>query len=173
MVYERAASRIPACIGRYEHPVTPRDDEHQRLDRELGELLQELRVTLPGVQVLFAFLLTVPFSDRFERLSNADQRLFVGALAGAAVSSAFLIAPSAFHRLLFREGYKEWLVLIANRLAIVGMVFLAMSMTCALWLVADVIYGSTVASAVAGCAGATFITLWYVVPAVHRARKTD
>jgi hypothetical protein len=144
------------------------ESKPERLDRELGELLQELRVTLPGVQVLFAFLLTVPFSDRFGSLNATDKRLFVGALAGAALASAFLIAPSAFHRILFRDRDKEWLVQTANTLAIAGMGFLAASMSCALYLVVDVVYGGGWAPAIAAAFAVLFVTLWYVVPLVRK-----
>jgi uncharacterized protein DUF6328 len=143
----------------------------QRLDRELGELLQELRVTLPGVQVLFAFLLTVPFSQRFTEVTGTEKKVFVASLIGAAIASALLIAPSAFHRILFRDRDKEWLVLRANALAIAGTVFLAVSMSCALYLVADVLYGSTFAAAIAAGLAAVFVSLWYVVPLVRRARR--
>jgi hypothetical protein len=151
-------------------PMAP-ESKADRLDRELGELLQELRVTLPGVQVLFAFLLTVPFSDRFTRLSGTEKSLFLAALSGAAIASALLMAPTAFHRLLFRDRDKEWLVLRSNTLAIVGMLFLAVSMSCALYLVVEVVNGGELAGAIAGVFGAVLVTLWYVVPLVRRARN--
>lgn len=152
-------------------PDSKRETKPERLDRELVELLQELRVTLPGVQVLFAFLLTVPFADRFAALSSAEKRLYVAALVGATVASALLIAPSAFHRVLFRDRDKEWLLLRANALAIAGTVFLAASMSCALFLVVEVTLGSAWASSIAGLCAALFVGLWYVVPLVRRARN--
>lgn len=147
-----------------------KESKPERLDRELGELLQELRVVLPGVQVLFAFLLTVPFASRFEGLSSSERGLFLAALFSAAVASALLISPSAFHRMLFRERDKEWLILVTNRLAIAGTVFLAIAMTCALFLVAEFLYGATVASVAAGGIGATFVVLWYAVPLVRKLK---
>lgn len=150
--------------------MAPRETKADRLDRELGELLQELRVILPGVQVLFAFLLTVPFSQRFNRLSPSEEGLFLAALVCAAIASALLISPSAFHRVLFREHDKEWMIVLSNRLAIVGTIFLATSMTCALFLVAEFIYGSAFASAVAAALGALFLIVWYVLPLARRAR---
>lgn len=150
--------------------MTPSETKADRLDRELGELVQELRVMLPGVQVLFAFLLTVPFSQRFDRLSASEEGLFLAALLCAAAASALLISPSAFHRILFRERDKEWLILVSNRLAIAGTVFLATSMTCALFLVAEFIYGSSLAAGVAAGAGALILLLWYALPLVRRAR---
>jgi hypothetical protein len=140
----------------------------ERLDRELNELLQGLRVLLPGVQVLFAFLLTVPFSQRFGELSSAQETLFVVALTGAAIASALLVAPSAFHRILFRDREKEWIVVWSNRLTIVGTAFLAVAMVCALYLVIEVVLGHGEAIAVASVLGALFVTLWYVVPYVRR-----
>jgi hypothetical protein len=147
-----------------------RETKAEKLDRELEELLQGLRVLLPGVQVLFAFLLTVPFSQRFTTVSASNKGVFLAALVCAATASAFLIAPSAFHRILFRDREKEWIVLRANLLAIVGTVFLAAAMMLALFVVTDVLYGSRVAGAVAGALGALFVVLWYVLPAVRRAR---
>jgi hypothetical protein len=149
----------------------PEETEGQRLNRELEELLQGLRVLLPGVQVLFAFLLTVPFAQRFTELNTAERAVFVGALVGAAMASALLVAPSAFHRILFRERDKEWLVTQSNRFAIAGTIFLAASMTCALYLVVEVIYGSGVGAVVAGAVGAIFLIVWYVVPLIRRARN--
>ncbi|HYZ91189.1 MAG TPA: DUF6328 family protein [Actinomycetota bacterium] len=150
--------------------MAPRETKPERLDRELGELLQELRVVLPGVQVLFAFLLTVPFSNRFAGLSSVEKALFLAALISAAVASALLISPSAFHRILFRERDKEWLLLVTNRLAIAGTVFLAVAMTCALFLIAEFLYGSAVGGAAAGAVGGLFLILWYAVPLARRAR---
>jgi hypothetical protein len=142
-----------------------------RLDRELGELLQELRVVLPGVQVLFAFLLTVPFAGRFGSLSSTERAIFLAALLSAAVASALLISPTAFHRILFRERDKEWMILLTNRLAIAGTVFLAGSMICALFLVTEVIYGSELAAGVGAGVGMLFMVVWYAVPLARRARK--
>ncbi|MEX0875047.1 MAG: DUF6328 family protein [Actinomycetota bacterium] len=150
--------------------MAPTESKPQRLDRELGELLQELRVLLPGVQVLFAFLLTVPFSNRFESTTDSEKGLFLTALLCAALATALLIAPSAFHRILFRERDKEWLIITANRLAITGTVFLAIAMTCALFLVSEVIYGSKLAAAVASGLGVTFLIVWYLVPLARRVR---
>ena len=151
--------------------VPDNETKGERLNRELEELLQGLRVLLPGVQVLFAFLLTVPFTQRFSELNRAENAVFAAALVGAALASALLVAPSAFHRILFREHDKEWLIVQSNRLAITGTVFLAASMTCALYLVVEVIYDSTLGAVVAGAMGAIFLIVWYVVPLVRRARN--
>lgn len=148
-----------------------KDTQGERLDRELGELQQELRILLPGVQVLFAFLLTVPFTQRFGSLTGNERGFFVATLSCTALASAFLIAPSAMHRILFRDRDKEWLVIVGNICAIVGTVFLAVAMGCALYLVVEVIYGSKFAAGIASGLGLVFVTLWYVVPIVRRARN--
>jgi len=151
--------------------VAKRESKPERLDRELGELLQELRVLLPGVQVLFAFLLTVPFTNRFDTLTGSEKALFLTALVCAALASALLISPSVFHRILFREHDKEWMILTANRLAMTGTVFLAVTMTCALFLVSEMIYGSKVAAVATAVLGLVFVVVWYVVPLTRRTRN--
>jgi hypothetical protein len=153
--------------------MAEKEPKSDRLDRELGELMQELRVLLPGVQVLFAFLLTVPFSQRFARISLSDKRLFVTALVCTALASALLIAPGAFHRVLFRSRDKEWLVSVSNRFALAGTGFLAVAMTCVVYLVVDVVHGSRTASLIAAPIGAIFVVVWYVVPLVRRARDSS
>src|SRR5919109_605441 len=118
------------------------ESEFERLDRNLTELLQELRVALPGVQVLFAFLLTVPFSQGFTRMNGFQRELFFAVLLSTAVSTALLIAPTAHHRLLFRLRDKENLVQVSNRLAIAGLFVLLLSLTGAILLVADIMFQS-------------------------------
>src|SRR5918997_3195753 len=105
------------------------ESEKERLDRNLEQLLQELRVALPGVQVLFAFLLTVPFAQGFANLTDPQRELYFAVLLLTAVSTAFLIAPSANHRLLFRQRDKEHLVTISSRLAIAGLATLALAVS--------------------------------------------
>jgi hypothetical protein len=152
---------------RYEYRV-PDESKPEKLDRELNELLQGLRVLLPGVQVLFAFLLTVPFSDRFDQLAGSEKGLYLAALICAALASTLFAAPSAFHRILFRERDKEWLIVTSNRLAIAGTVLLAIAICSALFLVTEVIYDSLLAAVVAGSLGLIFVVLWYVVPLSRR-----
>lgn len=114
-----------------ESPTAPEETEKERLDRQMMELLQELRVAVTGVQVLFAFLLTVPFSAGFSRMDSISRGLFVTALTGAALASIFLIAPAAQHRVLFRAGLKEELVRRSNSYGIAGAAALAVSMASA------------------------------------------
>src|SRR6266508_4625216 len=113
------------------------------LDRELIELLNELRVALPGVQVLFAFLLIVPFSNGWNNVTEVQRYVYFVAFLCAAAASAFLIAPSVIHRLRWREGDKEHLLVTANRLAITGAVFLAAGMTATVFLITDVLFDNT------------------------------
>jgi hypothetical protein len=109
---------------RDEESAAERDEESaaERANRELIELLNELRVALPGVQVLFAFLLVVPFSDRFDRLDASDRRVYFAAVLATVASTICLMAPTAHHRLRFRSGIKEQLLRVGNVFAIVGLV---------------------------------------------------
>src|SRR5215213_10628104 len=122
---------------------TRRDEsEKERLDRNLGELLQELRVALPGVQVLFAFLLVVPFNQRFADITSFQRTIYFVTLLCATAACACLIAPTAHHRIEFRGKDKERIVMGGNKLAIAGLVLLATAMTGAITLVTDFLYGS-------------------------------
>jgi hypothetical protein len=140
------------------------ESETERLDRELIELLNELRVALPGVQVLFGFLLTVPFSPRFGTLGTADRRTYFAAILLTAVSAAFLIAPSAQHRMRFRQRAKEALVKLASAETLVGLGFLAAAVGTSIHLVTKLLYDSEVASIVAGLLTGGTAALWFVVP---------
>jgi uncharacterized protein DUF6328 len=133
----------------------------QRHDRELIELLNELRVALPGVQVLFAFLLAVPFSNSFTRVTRFEKVTFFVSLIATAISSALLIATSSLHRLLFRTDDKEQIVLTGNKLAIAGFFFLAVAMSAAVLTVATVLYGRGAGIATASCIAAVIAFLWY------------
>jgi hypothetical protein len=152
-----------------EHGGSRRDEsEEERLDRNLTELLNELRVAIPGVQVLFAFLLGVPFTQRFSELASYQKDVYFGTLVCAAAATAFLIAPSAHHRIEFRLQDKHHIVLIANRFAIVGLGFLALAMTGVVLFVTDFIFG-TVATVIATTMTALlFLLLWYVLPLRRR-----
>jgi hypothetical protein len=140
------------------------DGTSERLDRELIELLNELRVALPGVQVLFAFLLTLPFTQRFEKLAGRDKAVFFTALLATLVASALLIAPSAHHRLRFRARDKEHLIRTANRLALWGMGFVAIAMACSVFVIAEFVYGGVVGTIVAVGTALLFGLFWYAIP---------
>jgi hypothetical protein len=155
-------------------PPSGRDEAaHEREDRNLSELLQELRVALPGVQVLFAFLLTVPFTQRFSDLSAFEERLYFGVLISTALSSAFLIAPTTGHRILFRRQEKEYLVTVANRLALIGTGFLALAMCGAVAMVSHLTFGTTATIASTALVGFTILSLWYAGPLMRLRRDEE
>jgi amino acid transporter len=140
------------------------EDRAERVNRELIELLNELRVALPGVQVLFAFLLAVPFAQGFTRVTDFQRALFFVVMALTAVSAALLIAPSAWHRLRFRQEDKERILRASNKMSIGGLGFLALAMTGALMLIADFIYSPTLTIISGAAALIVFGMLWYVLP---------
>jgi len=146
------------------------ETEEERLDRNLSELLQELRVALPGVQVLFAFLLAVPFQQGFADITNFQRDVYFGTLICTAIAAVMLISPSAYHRVTFRYQQKRRLVYYANRFSIVGLIFLALAMTGAIMLVTDVLFGSTATIVVSGLAALAFGFFWFVLPLQRRLR---
>ena len=146
----------------------PEESHEERINRELIELLNELRVALPGVQVLFAFLLAVPFTQRFRETTELQRDTFMVALLSTLAGSVFLIAPSAYHRIRFRDRDKEALLRIANVFAIVGMAFLALGMTAVVFLVTDIIFKGTVTTIVTAATAALFASVWFVLPLVRR-----
>lgn len=146
---------------------------YARADRNLSELLQELRVVLPGAQVIFAFLLTVPFTDRFQSLTPFQERLYFLTLLSTAMTMALLVAPTANHRLLFRKRDKEHLVVVANRLALAGIAFMALSTCGALLLITDVVFDPPAPLLTTCAAVIVFGSLWFVMPMVRRARLDD
>ena len=149
------------------------ESKSERLNRELMELLQELRVVIPGVQVLLAFLLTAPFQQRFANLPGSMRNAFFASIACATLATAFLIAPSAHHRLRWRAGEKEPLVRIGNQMAIVGTVFLAAAIVLALYVVTDVLFTTDLALWTAAGAVLVFAGLWYAVPLLWRSPSDD
>src|SRR2546423_3941791 len=129
------------------HPETGRPEtEQERVDRNLQEMLGELRVALPGVQVLFAFLLVVPFNQRFPAVTEFQRWTYFITLLLTAASAIFLIAPSFHHRIQFRHQEKEEVVLVGNRLALIGLTLLALAMTGVVLLVTDFLFGSLTAA---------------------------
>ena len=144
------------------------ESHDERVNRELIELLNELRVALPGVQVLFAFLLAVPFANGWRNVTEVQKDAYMVALLAALAGSVFLIAPSAWHRILFRKRDKEQLLKISNAFAIVGAFFVAVGMSASVFLVTDVIYDDRTASIVAALAALLFAAVWFVAPALRR-----
>ncbi|HEY1285749.1 MAG TPA: DUF6328 family protein [Solirubrobacterales bacterium] len=150
-----------------ERPSGRDETESDRLDRNLGELLQELRVALPGVQVLFAFLLTVPFQQGFTRITHFQEKIYFVCLLLTAISACLLISPTAYHRMTFRKQQKRHLVFLANRFAIAGLACLALAMTGVVVLVTDVLFGAAATAVVGSISFAMFVLLWFALP-IHR-----
>jgi hypothetical protein len=151
------------------HPESGRDEtEEERLDRNLGELLQELRVALPGVQVLFAFLLAVPFQQGFEKITSFQRDVYFGTLICTAFAAVMLISPSAYHRLTFRYQQKRKLVFYSNRFSIIGILFLALAMIGAITLITDVLFGTAATIIVASLVVLVFGFFWFALPLQRR-----
>ncbi|MGH8962183.1 MAG: DUF6328 family protein [Jatrophihabitantaceae bacterium] len=160
-----------------EHPDEPatyqRDESAaHRLDRNYSELLQELRVAQAGVQILFAFLLSIAFQQRFTTLETYQRGIYLVTLVSAALAAVLLIAPVAVHRLLFAQHRKDEVVAFTARLAVGGLACLALAMTAAVLLIVDVVTNLTAAIAVAAALAATVIVLWAVLPVANRRRHT-
>jgi hypothetical protein len=146
------------------------ETEEERADRNLSDLLQELRVALPGVQVLFAFLLTVPFTQRFRELTSFQEHLYFGVLLCVALATILLVAPTAGHRILFRRQQKEFLVTVANNLTLAGMFLLAVGMSGAIALISDFIFSTTTTIVVTALMAAAFVGFWYLGPLIRRSK---
>jgi membrane-anchored protein YejM (alkaline phosphatase superfamily) len=146
------------------------ESKEERQDRELIELLNELRVALPGVQVLFAFLLGVPFTQRFAQVTELQKDVYFLTFICATIATALLIAPSAYHRLEWRLGDKEHLLVVSNRLAISGTAFLALAISGAVFVVTDMLFDAPSAAVVAALTAALFGWLWYGLPLLRRSR---
>ena len=148
-----------------------RETHHERLDRNLVELISELRVVQTGVQILFAFLLIVPFSNRFPGGNPFDRWVYVITLLLTGAAAGLLIAPPSHHRLLFRRNDKHYLVFTANQLMIAGLGCLALSMTGGVLLVSHVLLGTGAAVVLAAGMLAFFIVLWYGLPLRRRRNR--
>jgi hypothetical protein len=144
-----------------------RSSDEARRDRQMIELLNELRVALPGVQILFAFLLTVPFTQRFPQLTAFQRDVFYITLVAATLSAACLIAPSAAHRLRFHQQEREWLIESANVLMIAGLGFLAVAIGAAFLLITDVLFDGARVWIYSVLVWVTILALWFGRP-LHR-----
>ncbi|QYG91477.1 hypothetical protein HC251_02845 [Iamia sp. SCSIO 61187] len=153
-------------------PGSSAETEHERLNRELDQLLGELRVALPGVQVLLAFLLTAPFSGGFDKVDGESRTVFIAAITLAAVASVLLIAPTVHHRLRFREGTKEEMIRTANRLAIAGAACLGLAIGCALYVVGDAAFSDTPARWIGPAVVLLAAVTWYLVPLSYSKDQT-
>jgi hypothetical protein len=147
-----------------------RDKDERKRDRQMIELLNELRVALPGVQILFAFLLTVPFSGRFERLTGFQRDVYYVTLIATALSTASLIAPSASHRLRFHQNERAWIVESANVLTIVGLCFLAVALSGSVLLITDLMFDGARVWIYTGAVAAVILGLWFVRPLLRGVR---
>lgn len=148
--------------------ANPEEGEKERLDRELMELLNEVRVALPGVQVLFAFLLVLPFQGAFAELGDLQRDVYVGALLTSGAAVALLITPSSYHRMNFRRPVKERMLFLSNRLLLAGLVFTVIGMALSVGLVVDVVLDGPVAVAAGAAVGAWFGWFWFAIPLLAR-----
>jgi hypothetical protein len=160
-----------AISGVYWHPGTGRKASmpETKQDRELIELLNELRVALPGIQVLFAFLLVVPFSQGFKDVTDTQKLVFFLSFLCTALATGFLIAPTAYHRIRWRSRDKERMLVTSNRLTIAGTSFLALAMTLVVFFISDFLYG-TVSAWITAAAAAFFAWLWFGLPILRALR---
>lgn len=150
-------------------PEERKESDKERIDRELMELLQELRVAIPGVQVLFAFLLTIPFSQGFAKLTQTERYVFALSLILAALSTGLLIAPTSNHRLNFRGGNKEGLLLHSNKLAIAGLALLAAAISVAVFVALSVVLESFWGVTIAVLTALWFAWFWYLRPLLRKS----
>jgi hypothetical protein len=151
----------------------PGESPKERVDRELIELLNGLRVILPGVQVLLAFLLTVPFSSEFPKATSTQHALYFLCVLLTVGAIAALTMPAAYHRIRFREGDKERMLLISNAFAVGGLGLLALAMAMVVFLITDVLYGTVVAGSVAVVVLLVLSGVWFALPLWRRSRDVD
>ena len=151
-------------------PGRPSETEAERADRNFTELLQELRVAQTGVQILFAFLLTLPFQARFPEQDTFGLVAYGAAIMASALAAVCLIAPVAYHRVLFRQQEKDWVVRRASMLANVGVALLAIAIVSALALVLQVVYSRTWSVIMAAVMAVLITSTWWVVPVIRRQR---
>jgi hypothetical protein len=139
-------------------------DSEEKRDRQMLELLNELRIALPGVQILFAFLLAVPFAQGFERVTSTQRTLFYATLLATAASTICLIAPSATHRLRFHKGDRAFIIESASRYMIAGLVFLAIAIVLAIAMVTDFLYDHWITWAAPSAIALALIVIWFARP---------
>jgi uncharacterized protein DUF6328 len=158
-------------MGQVQQETDPRNEsEEERNDRNLAELLQELRVAGLGVQVLFGFLLSLPFTNQFRKLSSGERDLYLATLMLAAVATALLLGPVAYHRLVFRRRQKERLVRAANVMAIAGLATVGLAVSAAVLLVTEFVAGGLAGVLMTVLVVLMFGLLWFALPLVNRRR---
>jgi hypothetical protein len=151
-------------------PSDAAEEEQEQRNRQLLELLNELRVAMPGVQVLFGFLLTVPFQARFEETTSAQRAIYTVTLVAAAVATACLIGPSALHRVTFRARQKDFVIQFGSWEFLVGLGALAVAMSGAVLLVLDFLYRGATPFVIVAALAIVYVTLWFVVGVYRRVR---
>ena len=156
-----------------EKPSLKHESEKQRWDRNFADLLQELRVAQTGIQILFAFLLTLPFSSGFPNVTAFQKDTYIVALLSAAGATAMIIAPVAFHRALFRQGRKPELVRYAHRMATGGLAFLLVAMVSSVLLITDYLLSRPLAIILTAITGLYFLTFWALIPWLRRSWIDD
>ncbi len=169
-----SSTRVSSGQAGWNRHHVAEETKEDRHNRELIELLNELRVALPGVQVLFAFLLAVPFANGFPKLGRLDRDIFFVAFIATALSTVLLIAPSSYHRLRWRQHDKERLLKVSNNLTIAGLACLAVAITSVVFVITDFLFHRWWAAAFAAFIGACFLLLWYGLPllaAIQDGRK--
>ena len=155
------------------HRYTRDETEAERIDRNFGEQLQELRIAQAGVQILFAFLLTIPFQQRFTTLTDLQRNIYVGTLMAAAVSVIVFTAPVAMHRTLFRDGLKDFIVAYTDRLMSIGLLTLGVGIVGGVVLVLDVLMSHTTAFWFGGALLALGLALWLGVPLSQKGKARE
>jgi predicted membrane channel-forming protein YqfA (hemolysin III family) len=143
----------------------------EELDQEWGELVEEHRLAMPGVQVLFAFLLILPFQNRFERLNTNQELVYYSALLCATAAIVLLITPTAAHRIRWRKQDKEALLRMSTRAAIAATVFIAAAMTASVYLITDLLFGRPATVIVASVVAVAFVGFWYAFPLYRRLKE--
>jgi Family of unknown function (DUF6328) len=149
------------------------ETEGQRLDRNVNEMLQELRVAQTGVQILFAFLLTIAFQQRFPEVTDFQRNVYITTLLLVAGATALLIAPVSFHRVVFRQRQKRTLVEATHRLATGGLVLLLLAICGAVLLILDLLLGTRPAIIWTSLVAVWFLVFWYVIPLRVRRQPPD
>ncbi len=152
----------------HDHDDDDHESDDERRNRQLVELLNELRVALPGVQMLFGFLLAVPFSARFTTISNGQRHLYYVTFLATAMASVCLIAPTSFHRIVWERHLKRKLIHISSTLALIGTGFLALAIACAVGLVTDLLFAAAWAAVAAAVAALILVWVWYALPLYYR-----
>jgi hypothetical protein len=148
------------------------EEEQERLNRRLMELLNEIRVAMPGVQVLFGFLLAVPFQQRFAQATRFQRDAYFFTLVASAAATALFIAPSAYHRMMFGQGDRPNVIRVGTRLFILGLVALALAMNGAILLVTDVLFSPAVVTVTIAATGSLFVWLWFAMGLLRRRRES-